>query len=136
MLKRQRCASGANVADGMIGRSFKDETVYLGEVAKGMTVIEDWTFTRCQIRGPIIIAALDRKTTFENCNLGGTQEQILWVISPDRRNIQGALGLTDCRFLECVFQNVGFAGHPDVIDRMRQGLTWGLPPTRKPLRES
>ena len=104
----------------------KGQTVFLGELTKGLDTLEGWTFVDCHIRGPMVLIFLDTKTTLDASNLSGTHEQVLWVISPERRTVWGALGLRDCRFEKCTFLNVGFAGRPDWIARIRAQVNWNV----------
>jgi hypothetical protein len=98
---------------------YQNETIYLPDLARTNHVISG-TFDGCDIRGPAIVVPLG------NCSMDGTElnvedndvETILWEVPEGAKRI-GAIGLQDCRFVNCRFQGIGFAGSQEQLRGFR-----------------
>jgi hypothetical protein len=104
----------------MDDRTYVERVVRLSELVDDRGVLEGCAFDRCHITGPAIIGVTG-KTTVKDCNLGGpTAEAVLWEFDPSLRPVVvGVLVCKDCTFDGCSFQNVGFAGPPELIQMFR-----------------
>lgn len=94
------------------------EVVRLADLATASPVITNQVFENCLIVGPAVIAPIDGGFTLQGCDLGGSEDALLWDVS-DRPHLIGAIGLVDCHFIGCRFENVGLAGSTAFLDRIR-----------------
>jgi hypothetical protein len=87
-----------------------DGVVRLSERAGDTGIIEGEHFVNRRILGPAVIL------------LEGDPDAFLWEVSPDRERVIGAILVKDTTFEQCTFTNVGIAGRPDDIERIREKL--------------
>jgi hypothetical protein len=97
---------------------YEGDVVRLALLAGDDGVIRDMSFERCDVKGPAVVVPTG-KTVLEHNRILGNADALFWVIPPERPTVIGAIGLENCRFTGCEFTNVGFAGPPELIDRLR-----------------
>jgi hypothetical protein len=103
------------------GLTYEDRVIRVAELAGEKGVIENARFVGCDIKGPAVIIVRD--STLSNSNLGGpSADAVLWEISPARTVVVGAILAQGCVFDRCTFMNIGFAGPPELIAKMREGI--------------
>ena len=106
--------------------AYSDETVYIGALAAGMSVLENLTFEQCEIVGPaILFINPDWKITLTSPSFGipgGRFDDLVWEVPPSKNAVIGAVGVKDCTFRGCRFEGVGLAGAPVVIAHIRKAL--------------
>lgn len=96
-----------------------NEVVFLPALAVTGPVIDGRRFENCRIVGPAMLALLEQ-VTVQGCDLGGSVEQILVEVAPDRQ-VVGAIGLRRCEFTRCTFEGIGWIGTVPVLDLLRVG---------------
>ena len=109
----QASRPGDNVYHGRVVR--------LCQLAGDEAIIDGFEFTDCFVRGPAVVV-VQGETTFAHSTFRGDPESLLWEISPERSSVIGAILLTNCVFNECTFEGVGFAGPPEFIQQMKEGI--------------
>jgi len=97
------------------------EDVRLCELAGTEGVIEGLHFTDCQITGPAVLV-VQGDFSLVNSEILGNPDAYLWEIPPNRSRVVGAILVKDCKFERCTFKNVGWAGPPEFIERVRQSV--------------
>jgi hypothetical protein len=119
---------GQNIRRG-IGRLFsgdahEEEVIRIAELAGDEGVIEGSEFTDCVIKGPAVLV-LQGKSSLANNDFEGEIDAILWEIPSKRHHVIGAVLVKDSTFEGCTFMNVGVAGSPTFIRRLRKNLEAG-----------
>jgi hypothetical protein len=103
-----------------VAGTYKDRVIRLCELVGENGVLTSVRFEHCDIKGPAVIVLQD--STLSHNNLGGpSADAILWEIPLARPVVVGAVLAKNCVFDRCTFMNVGFAGPPDLIAKMRAG---------------
>lgn len=82
--------------------------------------IRNQTFEECEIRGPAMLALEVEPITLEACSFGGTFDSIFHLT--EKPEIRGAIGLRNVAFRRCVFEQIGFIGPPEVIEKFGQDI--------------
>jgi hypothetical protein len=108
-------------------RSFSSQVVRIGDLAVVRPYLEGYHFEGCLIVGPVILVP-QGNTQLHQCHLGGTLSNIYWKIEDGREWLSGAVGLVDCIFEGCRFDNVGWAGD----EGLRQSLLAWVPTQQQP----
>lgn len=89
----------------------------------GKSIIEAKTFTRCDISGPAVLLAIGG-VEFNGCNMGpnggDVRNLLLKPVGPQK--VIGAIPVLNCRFIECRFHAIGFAGNDAFLTAMLEGL--------------
>jgi hypothetical protein len=111
---QQQSRLGDNIYQGRVVR--------LCELAGDEAVIDGFEFTDCFVRGPAVVVVQGEKTTLANSTFRGDPDSLLWEIPPERSTVIGAILVNNCVFDECTFEGVGFAGPPEFIRQMKQGI--------------
>jgi hypothetical protein len=96
--------------------AYTGERIRLAQIADDQAVIEDATFTDCDLVGPAVVMLDD--TTVSESTWGGTADSIFWPV-PEGREVMGSLRLYQCVFRRCTFRNIGIVAVPDDIAQMR-----------------
>lgn len=105
--------------------TYDSEVIRLADLATTGHELVGYTFTNCLILGPGLLA-VGGTTELSNCDLGGPNlDALFWVVTPEREVIVGPVLATDCRFLGCRFQGVGFAGPPELRDKLLTAISPG-----------
>ncbi|MGH9278450.1 MAG: hypothetical protein ACRD12_10160 [Acidimicrobiales bacterium] len=105
----------------MDDRTYVDRVVRITELVEVGGVLDGFTFERCHITGPAVIA-LDCKGVMNGCSLGAETSALLWEVPPTRPRVTGVLVVRNCNFIGCSFSNVGIAAPPDVAEMIRRHL--------------
>lgn len=85
--------------------------------------IRNKEFHDCDIVGPAVL--LPARVSFRNITTHGAPggiESILWPINPSAERMTGAIGIDQCRFENCLFIDIGFAGNTDILDSFRTSV--------------
>lgn len=102
------------------------EVVRLADLATVNPVIDGHNFENCLIVGPAVMLVMSG-TAIEGCDLGGDAVSIFWLVNPEVRNaVLGAIGVQNCSFRGCRFQNVGLAGPEELRTMLWQDATRGV----------
>lgn len=102
---------------------FRDEVVRLAALTVNSSTIEGYRFLNCRVIGPAILALLDR-VTITHCRWDAPgMEAIFWEVPPERQVVIGAVGVIDCTFSNCAFENVGIAGPIDLRTELEKGFS-------------
>lgn len=106
--------------------TFEKEAVWLPSLSvhhlnAGLTTIDGKTFTECVIEGPAIVAIL-AGVTLEGCNLGVATNPRSLLYRPLGEKLAGVIGLSDCRFVNCRFVQVGFTGSEEMLNELETML--------------
>ena len=109
---------GYSNGDGGVHRN---EEIWLPELAGRDGVIDGQHFEDCHVMGPSVIVVQGDFRLLES-EIEGEPEAFLWEIPADRERVFGAILVKDCTFEDCTFTNVGIAGPPEIIDRVRESL--------------
>ena len=87
----------------------------------GQTTIDGKTFTECVIEGPAVVVLL-AGATLEGCNLGVATNPRSLLYKPMGEKLAGVIGLTNCRFINCRFVQVGFTGSDEMLEQFETML--------------
>lgn len=102
------------------------EVVRIADLATVNPVIDGHSFENCLIVGPAVLLAMDG-TSIEGCDLGGDPIALFWLVDPDLRSkILGAIGIQNCSFRGCRFENIGLAGPEELRTMLWQDVTRGV----------
>lgn len=107
---------------------YVDKTIRLVDVTDGRGRIKGVTFERCRIFGPGVIAsqAGGMESRFDKCKYHcGGLHSLHWELAPTQKQVEGAIGVSQCHFLECEFYGIGFAGTKTTIEGWRKGMLTG-----------
>ncbi len=85
--------------------------------------IEHREFERAIILGPAVIVPLENVSFVSN--EFAADLETLFIELPEDRGVVGMIGLRDVTFRDCRFENIGIAGTPESIARMREGFMLG-----------
>ncbi len=99
----------------------RNDVIRLSELAGDDGIIDGHHFEDRHIKGPAVIVVQGDFSLLEN-EIKGDPDAFLWEISPERERVLGAILVKDCTFEGCTFTNVGIAGPPEVIERIRASL--------------
>jgi SEC-C motif-containing protein len=78
--------------------------------------LEDFTFTSCQIRGPVVVYPVE--SSFSGCRFQNDIDSMLYEV-PEGSVKVGIVGLIRCTFRDCDIEALGIAGTPAGLDQMR-----------------
>lgn len=105
---------------------FSKEAVWLPSLSvhhlnAGQTTIDGKTFTECLIEGPAVVAILSG-VTMEGCNMGVASNPRTLLYKPLGDKLAGVIGLSNCRFINCRFVQVGFTGSDEMLEQLETML--------------
>jgi hypothetical protein len=103
----------------MMTQYFKDLDIPLGDYGLVNREMEDKVFDHCRIRGPTVIAVQD--CLIAHCEFEGDIDTTLIVTT--NKSMFGVLGTNRCKFINCIFENVGIIANQETIDRIKQGFS-------------
>lgn len=115
---------GAGLPSGLPDRRlFLGSSVVLTDLAPlSPPVIAQAEFEDCRLIGPAIVASIGPISLVE-CSL--PSGHFIWELPATTGEINGVIGLSECHFLRCTFENVGLAVPPgereSVYARLRGG---------------
>src|SRR5439155_21010616 len=95
------------------------ETIRLIDYADANSMVTNQSFVDALILGPVVVAPIS------DVAFGGTWEgnpDAIFIEIPDGRYVFGIIGLSNVTFDRCVFRNVGIAGTPETIAKLRKGF--------------
>ena len=104
------------------------EVVRFVDLATTSPRVVGHTFENCLIVGPAVIALIDSELL--GCTLGAETnlEELLWIVDPENRpSIVGAVAAEKCRFVQCRFQGIGFAGPKQLLASFYDDMTRTTP---------
>lgn len=107
-------------------QDFEKEAVWLPLMAVhalngGEPVITGKTFTDCVIEGPSVIAVMG-ETTFDGCDMGAVSNPHSLLFKAQGPHLVGVIGFKDCKFVRCRFRQIGFTGHDDFVESMKNEI--------------
>jgi len=91
---------------------------------RGENVVVGKTLIRCTLHGPAVIVPLGETRLIRPTWQAASQGELLWEIAPSRKNIIGAIGLSDCRLEDCHLIQIGFASSPEGLANFRANTGW------------
>ena len=98
---------------------FRDEVVRIAELTVNTSLLEHLQFSNCRIIGPAVLAVLN-DNTIVGCRFDAPDlPALFWEVPDDRPLVIGAVGLRNCVFSNCAFENIGIAGPPQLGDHLR-----------------
>jgi hypothetical protein len=99
--------------------TIRGTTVVISTLANPNSIVEGYTFEDCRIVGPAVLVMV-RNTTIGESRFDADPNGMFWENNAGQGvRITGAVGLQDCTFLRCTFQNIGIGGRPDELRRIR-----------------
>lgn len=102
----------------MMTQYFKDLDIPLGDYGLANREMKDKVFDHCRIKGPTVIAIQDCQII--HCGFEGNIDTTLIVTT--NKSMFGVLGANRCKFINCIFENVGIIGNQETIDHIKQGF--------------
>ncbi len=103
-------------------QTYRNEVIRIAELTVNSSLLEDLEFSNCRIIGPAILALLNN-VTLAGCGWEGPGlDAIFWEVSPERGPVIGAVGVKNCTFSNCTFEQVGVAGPPDLRPLFEAGM--------------
>ena len=105
---------------------FTREAVWLPSLSvhhlnAGQTTIDGKTFTECVIEGPAVVAIL-AGVKLDGCHLGVATNPRSLLYRPMGEKLAGVIGLSNCRFVNCRFVQVGFTGSDEMLEHLETML--------------
>lgn len=105
---------------------FSKEAVWLPMLSvhhlnAGQSTIDGKTFTDCVIEGPAVVAILSG-VMLEGCNMGVASNPRSLLYRPLGDKLAGIIGLSNCRFVNCRFVQVGFTGSDEMLEEFETML--------------
>lgn len=95
-------------------RKFRDQVVRIAELTVNTSTIEGYEFSNCRIIGPAILGLIEGVSIL-HCRWDAPGlEAVLWIVPPERGPVIGVVGVKDCVFSNCAFENIGIAGPPEL----------------------
>lgn len=98
------------------------EVIRISDLAVPEPKISGVTFERCLILGPAVLAMTGDGGTIQGCSFDADVSALLWEIPDDRPTVVGAIELENCKFIDCRFSMVGFAGPAAFAKMFREGV--------------
>jgi hypothetical protein len=100
-----------------------DKHILISDLLKGQDTIKGRKFKNCHIYGPAVIWCVG-KVHFRNPIFevkDKNNEMVLLDINRIKgtKIFSGAIGLSDCSFINCRFSNIGILGSPKTLDALR-----------------
>lgn len=132
---------GSSADVGPHVRSYADREIFLVDLldrgidrTKHLWKLDGFNFTRCVIRGPVVLFPLPNTGLIMASNhfLASSVEDMWFDISS--ANVSGVVGLSSCIFTECRFLDVAFTGPPalkELLIRNSRAGTDGILGCRK-----
>ena len=106
-------------------------TVIISEVprdSKNLSRIKEKQFDNCQILGPAVVTPEGFDRVFTQCEFGILNNDIESIfLEAKGSSISGTIGIRDCKFSQCKFAFLTFAGNKDFLDKMRAGINSKTP---------
>jgi hypothetical protein len=101
-------------------KTYVDQGIALHTVVErsleGGSSLEGFTFLRCRITGPAILAPSGNFFILEGSSYTTASARALfWEVEAVERKV-GAIAVRDCSFFDCSFDDIGFAGSRDLLD--------------------
>jgi hypothetical protein len=103
------------------GKTKRGEDVYLADLVRENGILDGFRFEDCRVRGPVVIV-VQGEFDLVNNTIEGDPDAFLWELPDERDRVTGAILVKDTAFEGCTFTNVGFAGHSDFIEQVKQGV--------------
>jgi hypothetical protein len=99
-----------------------DRRIYISDLARTELIVHDKVFERVTFVGPAVVAVLSGNVLEQPFidTGGGGIDAVTLVVKENQRSV-GAIGLRNCKFLQCRFERIQFLGTQDSIDRIRAG---------------
>jgi hypothetical protein len=103
------------------GSDYIEQDVRLADLAGDAGAIEGVRFKDCHVKGPAVLVVQGDFSLVGN-EIEGDPDAFLWEVAPDRERVIGAISIKNTEFEGCTFTNVGLAGPPEVIERIRTSV--------------
>ncbi len=104
-------------------RSFRDDIVRIAELTVNTSMLENYEFSNCRIIGPAVLVLLGNVHLL-HCGWDAPGlEAVFWEIAPTREYVVGAVGVANCTFSNCRFEQVGIAGPSELRAQMEQAFS-------------
>lgn len=95
-------------------RTFTNERIRIFAIGDS-GIISDALFSECTIVGPAVLLVMDNTVRLENNAFAAiSMDQVFWELPESRREVIGAIGLTNCRFEKCEMVRIGIAGPREI----------------------
>ena len=104
-----------------IKSTYRNERVYITELALGENIIQGKTFDHCEIIGPAIIG-FGTTTIMNDCEADVPDSQFL-IYATEAKRSSGLILLTDCIFKNCAFRRISVLVSPKQKNIVEQGIT-------------
>jgi len=112
----------------MMSPTIEGRTVFLGDLARisrPLNTIREKVFRNCAIVGPTVLNMVGAVFPDKSCKFQLNDEEpetMLWYVRAvgKKSPMVGKIDAIDCVFINCSFQEVGLAGTPDDIKKLRK----------------
>lgn len=99
---------------------YRDSVVRVVDLAGSFGGLDGFVFEGCDIKGPAVL--VPQNSTFLGSSLMGDPSAWLWEIPPERTEVIGAILVRNCTFEDCTFIDIGLAGTPEFVQKIKEGL--------------
>lgn len=106
-------------SDWMNERHLDHRSLRIVDLVSNDGMIVGRSFEDCTIYGRAVVVPLDG-IVFERNTFEADPTALFWEIPENRDRIVGAIGLKNCAFRRCVFQQIGIAGTRQFIERFKK----------------
>jgi hypothetical protein len=103
-------------------RTFRNDVIRLADLIVNTSLLDGYEFSNCRIIGPAILGILDNVSMLHCTWIAPGLDAVLWVVPPERGPVIGIVGVQNCTFSRCTFENIGIAGPPDIREKMEAGF--------------
>lgn len=94
----------------------ENEVLRLTDLAVASDAIVGHVFENCLLIGPVVLV-IANDVVLEGCHLGPPPaRQLVWVFADDEQPPLGAVWVPKCRFVNCTFYRVGYAGSSKLLE--------------------
>lgn len=105
-------------------RHYQDEVIRIAELTVNTSLIEDSEFVNCRIIGPAILGLLGGVTISYSTWVSPSLDAMFWPVPPERNPVIGVVGVRNCTFSNCRFEEIGVAAPPEMRAQFEAGITF------------
>ncbi len=103
-------------------RKFRDQLIRVSDITVNTSLLDGHEFSNCRIVGPAVFALLDN-VTITGCRWDTSDlNALFWLVHEDRPMVVGAVGVRNCVFSGCGFEQVGLAGPAELFQILKSGF--------------
>lgn len=104
-------------------REIRDEVVRIASLVVTNPHVTGYTFVNCKIVGPAVLGIIEG-VEMNHCVFEADINSIFWEVDPATRpTVYGIVGISNCQFVSCRFEAIGFAGTKELRQVMESAVS-------------